>query len=105
MGDNRLSLISTRLCPESAQVIALTCWGVGWGVVAACSVFTLDTSGRGVKHGVGRVAAAPPMPIPPPPMVWVTGLWGSEVGVSSLWRPWESQLGDETWRRVFRWDF
>lgn len=72
--------------------------GVGWGVEAACSVFTLDTRGRGVRQEVGLPAAVATTPTPPPPAVWVTGLWGSDVGVSSVWRPWESQLGDETWR-------
>lgn len=70
--------------------------GVGWGVVPVCSVFTLDTRGRGVTHEEGLPAAGATTAAPPPPTVWVTGLWGSEGGVSSAWRPWESQLGDET---------
>lgn len=65
---------------------------------AVCSVFTLAISGRGVRQGVGLPAAVVTVATPLPPTVWVTGLWGSEVGVSSLWRPWESQLGEETWR-------
>ncbi len=72
-----------------------SCWGCwAWD---CCSVFTLDTNGRGVRQEVGRAVA---MGTAPPPTVllpvWVTGLWGS---VSSVWRPCESQLGELTFRK------
>ena len=74
----------SRLLPPSHSRLATgehtTEWADASGWPDACSVFTRE---RGVTQGAGR-------------LVCVTGLWGSEDGASSGWRPWESQLGDDT---------